>query len=225
MIATASYFVFDWWGQGRIVVAVAVMLVGLIGLTYLVYQHHYPEAKLPSTGIWVWLPLVLTWCFLGFVIYGDRAGAVVPAAEPSPAQMSLTTLQVRKDSADRYLFVTATVDGSVTADKYGKDNSIFIFCLTGDNKIDPGSDSAIDRSKPFDLAQRTVTIEVPLGTENTKRILKSGAIDIYLVMIPKSVDESNLPTFKDIYSHGGRLLDHKAMGETPSQLAEDLNGN
>jgi hypothetical protein len=188
-----------------------------------VYQHHHPESKLPSTGIWVWLPLVLTWCFLGYVIYVGRT-AGIPSAEPMPAFISKTSMQVHKDIADRYISVTVTVNGSITADKYGKDNSIFVFCLTGDTRIDPGSDNAIDRSKPFDLAQRTVNIEVPLGNENTRRLLKAGVVDIYLLMIPKSVDGTNLSTFNDIYSHGGKQLAHTAMGENPQQIAQDLNG-
>jgi len=221
MFGAAVYFIFDWWGQERVLVALFVGVIALVGLGYLVYQHHYPEAKLPSTDIWVWLPLVLTWCFLGYVIYVDRT-VKVPPAEPLPAHILQTQMGARKDTTDHYLFVAATVNGSEAAGKYAKDYFIFIFCLTGDSRIDPGADSAIDRSKPFDLAQRQVNIEVPLGSGNTSRILKSGGIDIYLLMIPKDVDQSALQTFNEIYAHGGKLLDHKAMGVPPKDLLEYL---
>jgi hypothetical protein len=224
MIATASYFLFDWWGQGRIIVAVVVMLIGLVGLGYLVYQHHHPEAKLPSSGIWVWLPLVLTWCFLGYVIYVERTTVASPA-EPAPAFISETRMEINKDVADRYISIIATVVGSATADKYGKNDSIFVFCLIGDSRIDPGSDNAIDRSKPFDLEQRAIEIEVPLGNENTQRVLKSGTATIYLVMVPKTVDVSNLTTLKDILSRGGRLLDQKGIMARPETLKQGLNGH
>lgn len=78
MFGAALYFLFDWWGEPRMLAAIAVAVVALAGLGYLVYQHHHPEAKLlPSRGIWVWLPLVLTWFFVAYAIHTSRA-AIIP---------------------------------------------------------------------------------------------------------------------------------------------------
>lgn len=91
--------------------------------------------------------------------------------EIPPAFISQYFAGVRRDVADRYVFASATVGGTSTAGKYGEKNSIFLFCRVSDNKIDPMSDSTIDRSKRFDLTQRVLTIEVPLNKESTNRLL------------------------------------------------------
>lgn len=217
MLGAAMYFLFDWWGQQRWAIALALALIAIVGLGYLVYQHHHPDSRLPSTGMWVWLPLILTWCLLGYSIQVSRTVNAHRSAGAPPARITAYFMGMSKDRP-RHIFVVATVAGSPTAEKYRKAYSLYVFCLVGSNQIDPGKDTAIDRSEPFDLADRPVDIQVTLGKENTERILKSGLVDVYLLMIPKSVDSSHLLTFDDIYEHGGRLLDHTAMGESVQRM-------
>jgi hypothetical protein len=115
------------------------------------------------------------------------------------------------------------VNGSTSSDKYGKDDRIFIICLSGDISVEPATDTAIDKSAPFDLAERLIPIQVRLGEINTKRVVSSGTMDVFLAMVPKNANASEITVLKDIDTLGGKILDHKAMTVPPGYLAARLN--
>lgn len=71
LLGTGLYFVFEDGSELRLLGAAALLVIGLAGIIYVVYEHHNPDARLPL-AIWVWLLLIFTWLFLGFVIYENH---------------------------------------------------------------------------------------------------------------------------------------------------------
>jgi hypothetical protein len=78
------YFVFEPLDHPRMIGAILLIVIGLIGMAWAVYQHHHPQVNLPSRGTWVWLALTLTLAMLGYVIYSDRNPKVVEKIVEKP---------------------------------------------------------------------------------------------------------------------------------------------
>jgi hypothetical protein len=89
MVGTGLYFVFEPLSQQRMFAAILLVIIGLIGMAYLVYQYHYADAKLPSTGIWVWLPLIFTSVF-GYVIYSEHFKTMPPPISATAVQPTIS---------------------------------------------------------------------------------------------------------------------------------------
>ena len=67
MFGTGIYFIFERLDQLHIFVAAAFILLGIAGMAYSVYRHHYPDANLPSVTAWIWVPLaILALCAIGY---------------------------------------------------------------------------------------------------------------------------------------------------------------
>jgi hypothetical protein len=159
----------------------------------------------------------------GVGLYRSFSQPLLPQQEPIPEVISNTSIGVHRDVADRYVYVGSTVTGTNLAEEYAKHNYVGVICRSPDNKIDPLTDTVIDESKPFNMVEGLSAIEVRLGDAATKRVLFSGYVDIYLVMIPKEVQQTDLLTLKDVTAHGGRILSHTGMGTTPRYLLDELN--
>ena len=72
LFSTGLYFIFERLDRVHMFGAILLLVVGIIGMVWVVYRHHYPGANLSPNGIWVWLGLALTWVVLGYTIYSDH---------------------------------------------------------------------------------------------------------------------------------------------------------
>ena len=96
VFSAGLYFSLDWWGEPRVTLALGLLVVGAVAMGYSVYYHYHPEAKLASSGIWVWLPLALTWLMFGYVIYEGhsvREQDMPPVVIKPPLGPNITIVQ------------------------------------------------------------------------------------------------------------------------------------
>lgn len=147
-----------------------------------------------------------------------QAPQAMPLQVP-PAHIFETRMGIKTDT--HILFAEASVNVTNTAEKFSKDNYLMLFVRVPDNTVDPGLDTVIDRSTEFDIGMRAVSIEVQIK-KGAARLLTTGRMDLYLVMVPKTLDPAGILKINDVLQHGGKLLDSRGMSGSPEELSRHL---
>lgn len=84
-----------------------------------------------------------------------------------------------------------------------------------DNTVDPNTDIRTERNKARDIVPAGSTqMEIPISRAFADRIntIAVGTIEVYLVLLPKDADESQITTIRDAVKVGGELLEGHAFG-------------
>jgi hypothetical protein len=209
LFGTGSYFTVEWWGQSRMIGALAIAVVGLFGLGFLVYRHHYPSAHLPSSGLWVWMALFLTWTLLGYAVYLDKfnsvnapASAEIPDFDASNAELVISYGQ---DSPNSCFMVANGI--ALLSRQSGYKAALACFVSDGTR---PNLDVPyIQVSNTYDIAQGEILMRAiykPYFDEYRKQLGSQGGIAVALLNIPNSVDPSQFTTLRQARALGVKIL-------------------
>jgi hypothetical protein len=80
-----------------------------------------------------------------------------------------------------------------------------------DNTVDANVDPAIDKSNPFQIGVQQ--IEVNFGPRSIARFNGGPKlVSLYLTVVPKTADISEISTINSVTGHGGFVLGAAAVG-------------
>jgi hypothetical protein len=87
-----------------------------------------------------------------------------------------------------------------------ENDEIMMIARPGDHFIDAFKDAGIARSAKFAITGETVSIQFPISSEFIDRAEKfGGAVEFYLIVIPKKVTPESISNLSDVTLSGGTI--------------------
>jgi hypothetical protein len=85
-----------------------------------------------------------------------------------------------------------------------------------DRTIDGMDDIRIDRSSLFSIRGTDQTLQLTLSQNTMQRLLPSGAVNLYVFLVPAKIDTSSATTGSNLLQAGAYLLGNPSMVVTPN---------
>jgi len=153
-----------------------------------------------------WVALTVTSLFLG--VFGFFSSIQHPNTATEEFEDRSLIRQWGTTSAGTTGFY-ATVN-TMPLVKYKDRFYVMAVCRTADPTVDSRSDNRIDRSRRFEIRGDIQTLQTQLSRATMQRLLPSGFVQVFVLLVPKAVEVSDIQTIGQAERMGARVLGVRA---------------
>ena len=96
-------------------------------------------------------------------------------------------------------------------EEYRQKFQLVVICRVQDNSVESKDDTRIEKSNPFEITGEAKLVTLTLSQPLMRRLVPRGVVQVYLLLVPKSVSPSEITSVNGIISQGAILLGARAM--------------